>query len=77
MVEASEADLSDERVMAEWGHGCICICPNFRGFHFLGEHVMNKARNENAKGMVHFLFLLCSTQCPVLQGFGFSMIQPV
>ena len=36
VVEASEAE-PEEKLMAEWGHACICICPNFCGFHFFGR----------------------------------------
>ena len=36
VVEPVEAE-PEEKLMAEWGHACICICPNFCGFHFFGR----------------------------------------
>ena len=51
--------------------------PKEAKFEHGGEHMMIKAHNEHAKGVVHFLFFALLDSMSALQGFGFGMIQPV
>ena len=54
--------LSQRRSWRSGATHAFAFSPIFAAFIFFGEHVMNKAHNENAKGMVHVLYLLCSIQ---------------